>query len=121
MKSREEAAPGVFSGAPIESAAVGLWRESDDGAAAAAAAAPFAVKFMLIESEAAATSTSFLPAQFYRLLFLRSSQPLTPPTLNWKRLRTGQGRKEKKRRRSTRERIGNTDKKRRKDGCSRFL
>lgn len=106
MKSREETAPGLFSGAPIESAAVG-WRTESD-VAAAAAAAPFAVKFMLIESEAAATSTSFLPAQFYRLLFLRSSQPVTPPSspkLEKAPHRAGQ--KNKK----ACERIGNTDKK----------
>lgn len=54
--------------------------DSDNGAAATAAAAS-AVKFMLIESEAAATSASFLPVQFSPslfLFFLRSSQPTAP-------------------------------------------
>lgn len=76
--NRWEAVTRPFEGAPArEAAAAGSLRQSD-GVAAAAAAAACAVKFMLIESEAAATSTSFLPAQFSHLLFLRSSQPGPP-------------------------------------------
>lgn len=78
---RGEAATGPLGGAPTRGAAAGLLRESDDAAAATAAAAS-AVKFMLIESEAAATSASFLPAQFSLLPFLRSTQQ--PPTLRRK-------------------------------------
>ena len=64
-----------------------MLRESDDAAAATAAAAS-AVKFMLIESEAAATSASFLPAHFSLLLFLRSSQPTAPTALTHTHART---------------------------------
>lgn len=73
--SRLEAATGPLNRAPTQGAAAGLLRESGDDAAATASA----VKFMLIESEAAATSASFLPAQFSRLFFLLSSQPIPPP------------------------------------------
>lgn len=73
--SRLEAATGPLNKAPTQGAAAGLLRESGDDAAATASA----VKFMLIESEAAATSASFLPAQFSRLFFLLSSQPIPPP------------------------------------------
>ncbi|KAK5615659.1 hypothetical protein CRENBAI_023827 [Crenichthys baileyi] len=79
VENRWEAVSRRFDEAPTQKAATaGLLRQSDGDAAAAASA--FAVKFMLIESEAAATSTSFLLAQFSNLLFLRSSQPGPPPT-----------------------------------------
>lgn len=76
--NRRETVAGPLDGVPTReaAAAAGSLRRSDGDAAAAAA---FAVKFMLIESEAAATSTSFLPAQFSHLLFLWSSQPGCPP------------------------------------------
>lgn len=67
MGGRREAVADPLSGAPTQGAAAGSLRESDDAAAVTASA----VKFMLIESEAAATSASFQPAQFPFLLFLR--------------------------------------------------
>lgn len=86
--SRLEAATGPLNRAPTQGAAAGLLRESGDDAAATASA----VKFMLIESEAAATSASFLPAQFSRLFFLLSSQPIPPPPSGTRtQLRAGQG------------------------------
>lgn len=63
MGGRQEVATGPLGRVLTQGAAFGWLRESDDVAAATAAAAS-AVKFMLIESEAAATSASFLPAQF---------------------------------------------------------
>lgn len=60
---RRGAVVGPLCGAPTHGAAFGLPGDTDNGAASTAAAAS-AVKFMLIESEAAATSASFLPAQF---------------------------------------------------------
>lgn len=90
MGGRGEAVSGPLGGAPTQGAASGLLRESDDAAAATAAAAS-AVKFMLIESEAAATSASFLPAQFSLLLFLRSSQPTAPTAHTHAQLSTRQG------------------------------
>lgn len=83
MGGRRGAVAGPLRGAPTQGAAFGLPGDSDNGAAATAAAAS-AVKFMLIESEAAATSASFLPALFspslslFLFFSLRSSQPTAP-------------------------------------------
>lgn len=89
VAGRREAVAGPFGGAPTQGAAAGLLRESDNAAAATASA----VKFMLIESEAAATSASFQPRTVLRF-FLRSSQQPPPPTKGTRtRLRYGQGKK----------------------------
>lgn len=76
MGGRQEVAPGPLGRVLTQGAAFGWLRESDDDAAATAAAAS-AVKFMLIESEAAATSASFLPAQFSPSPFppIKSAKP----------------------------------------------
>lgn len=82
---RRGAVAGPLCTAPTHGAAFGLPGDSDNGAASTAAAAS-AVKFMLIESEAAATSASFLPAQFSpvslslpRSYFLPSSDQVSQP------------------------------------------
>lgn len=77
---RRGAVAGPLCGAPTHSAAFGLPGDSDNGAASTAAAAS-AVKFMLIESEAAATSASFLPAQFSPVSLSLSPSLFFPPFL----------------------------------------
>lgn len=77
---RRGAVAGPLGGAPAQGAAAGLLRESDDDAAAATASA---VKFMLIESEAAAPSASFQPRtaqSFFSSDQVSLSQPPPPPT-----------------------------------------
>lgn len=70
---RQESAAGPLARAPTQGTAARLLRESDDAAAATASA----VKFMLIESEAAAMSASFQPAQFSFFPPIKSTTP--PP------------------------------------------